>query len=130
MIISLLSCKKEHTSGSSTIQGIWEERVVSGSFTTTYPPGNGRTITFTMDRYVISAGGQVIRGGSYQLIRDPSAATETCLDIPQGQYANRIIYDGDTSARKTFIEVSGDKITFLTGCFAYDAGTSVGYARL
>ncbi|HMG68618.1 MAG TPA: hypothetical protein VK588_13060, partial [Chitinophagaceae bacterium] len=129
ILIVGFSCKKENTSNSLTIQGVWEERVASGSFTTTFPPGNDHIITFTTDHYEISSGGQVTKSGSFQVLRDPSAATETCLDIQQGQYVNRIIYDGNTSAKKIFLEISNDKLTFLSGCFAYDGGTSEEYAR-
>jgi len=124
-----IGCRKDIKSISGSLQGIWELRRVSGMITTSYPSGNGNTIEFAGDHYVMSSNGQITKSGQYEVIRDLSAESETCLVITQGQYINRIIYDNNTADRKVFLEISGDKLTFLSGCFAIDAGSSTEYAR-
>jgi hypothetical protein len=122
-------CKKGTNAISSSIQGLWELRHASGMFTTNYAPGNGNTIKFTDGRYETTTNGQPTKSGSYQVVQDLSVGAETCLVIGSGQYTNRIIYDNDLISRKVFVEISNNKLSFLSGCFAYDAGSFVEYER-
>lgn len=129
LLLVIAGCKKENTAASDSIQGLWEIRRASGMMTTNYPPGNGKTIRFTNNVYEISSNGLVTQSGQYEIVQDSAAASETCLVIPAGQYTNRIVYDNNATPRKEFIQISGKKLTFLSGCFAYDAGSSIEYVR-
>ena len=55
---------------------------------------------------------------------------EVGLVVPSGQFTNRIIFDGDFVSRKTFIEVSNNKLTLLSGFFPPDGGSNVLYERI
>jgi hypothetical protein len=129
LFLFVVSCKKESNVISNSIEGLWELRRASGMFSTAYPPGNGHIIKFTDNNYEISVNGQITQSGRYSIVPDSTAESATCLVIPAGQYTNRIIYDNNVTAKKVFIEISGNSLVFLSGCFAYDAGSSSEYAR-
>jgi hypothetical protein len=129
LLLFMVSCKKENHTVSISIEGSWELRRISGMISTVYSPGNGHIIKFTANDYEISFNGQITQSGHYSIVQDATAASATCLVIPTGQYTNRIIYDNNMASGKVFIEISSNKLTFLSGCFAYDAGSFTDYAR-
>ena len=122
-------CKKENLSISASLQGLWELTQGRGMITINYPPGNGHTIRFTGNQYEMSLNGQITKSGQYEIIKDGTVTDATCLIFSRGRYTDRIIYDNDVSAAKVFLEVSGNKLSFVSGCFAYDAGSFSDYTR-
>jgi hypothetical protein len=128
LLFIVISCKKETNSIPTLIQGVWELRTTSGMFSVTYPPGNGNTIKFTDNHYEIASNGQITKRGRYVIIRDLSASAETCLVIPDNKYTNRIIYDFMVN-KKIFIQISDNKLTSLSGCFAIDGGSFKEYLK-
>jgi hypothetical protein len=132
LIITLVntSCKKEDRDNSAAApEGVWELRSVTAMSSSAYPPGNGHIISFTGNKYEIKDNGQITRSGEFQVIEDLTAAASTCLNIAPGKYTNRIIYDSNMSATKTFFDISGNTLTIVSGCFAIDAGSSSAYER-
>ena len=129
IFICVISCKKESKKQTDTIQGIWELRKASGSFSIDYPTGNSNTLTFTGNRYEKKENGQIIQSGEFKIITDLTAGESTCLNIISGQYTNRIIYDTNLNGSKIFFELKGNKLTLISGCFALDAGSRLEYER-
>jgi hypothetical protein len=95
-----------------------------------YPPGNGTILKFSDSLYERYENGNLIKSGQYKLIMDTSVEAEVGLVIPPGQFTNRIVYDNDSASDKTFIEVSNNKLTFLSGFFPSDGGSDVSYERI
>ena len=126
IIILGTACKKDKTAGFS-IAGKWELRQVSGMIATDYPPGNGNILQFSASGYQKYQNGQVMQGGSYTITDDATAVASTCLSLPEGHFTKRIIYDNRQTAEKIFLDREGSKLTFISGCFAYDAGHSSVY---
>lgn len=124
------SCKKNNTASNELIQGLWELRKVSGQILIDYPPGNGNTIKFEGNKFEFRTSGVVTNSGTYKIERDLTVSAETCLTIPKGEYENIIIYDTRSSDRKFFIKIVGNKLSFITGCFAVDAGSETEYQKL
>ena len=124
------SCKKENKDKvPAGLEGVWELRSVTAMLSSTYLPGNGHTISFTGNNYEITDNGQISKSGEFQVIEDLTAAASTCLNMAPGKYKNRIIYDNNMSVTKTFFEISENKLTIVSGCFAIDAGSSSAYER-
>jgi hypothetical protein len=130
LVLVLNSCKKENKFIVGFLQGKWELQRISGMLTTTYPPGNGNTIEFTGNQYVLVSNGQVTRQGQFEIIRDNSAPSSTCLNISSDQFPDRIIFDNDMTSQKIFLRVSNRSLTFISGCFAIDAGFTKDYRKL
>ena len=129
LISGFAACHKENIVGANDIEGKWELRKIIGSWSTTnYQPGNGNTISFDGDRYIISQNGQ-ITSGSFIIVTDPTVSESTCSIIPAEQYTNRIIFDNNSNGQKTFFELSENKLTLLTGCLAVDARSFSEYER-
>jgi hypothetical protein len=53
-----------------------------------------------------------------------------CLEYPPGRYTHRIIYDNDTAAKKEFIEFSNNTMSIVSGCYAFDAGSTREYEKI
>jgi len=129
LLVCTSGCKKENIN-LKDIQGQWELRKAAGMFTINYPPGNGKTIRFTGSHFEMIDNGQVTKSGEFKIISDATVNKSTCLVLPAGQYKYRIIYNDNTNNGKTFLEITGNKLLFISGCFAVDAGSSADYERL
>jgi len=135
IIIFFESCTNDISksdSNNSSIINTWELRRMQGGMNPVkdYPPGNKTILKFSDSLYERYENGNLIKSGHYKLIRDTSVETEVGLVIPSGQFSNRIIYDSDSASRKTFIEMSNYKLTFLSGFFPSDGGSDVSYERI
>lgn len=125
----IAGCKKD-SCRPDFLQGSWELRKLYGGLvTTTYPPGNGNIINFSGNHYIITANGQIVISGEYRIVTDFSVRESTCLDIPAGLYAKRIIFDNNIDAPKTFLERFGNKLTLLSGCEVADGGNYRDYEK-
>ncbi len=135
MVVVFTGCnKKGHGDycepNSKGIEGLWELRKTSSMLVSDYPPGNGRTIKFTGNKFEKRENGQVIQSGEFAIINDATAGESTCMNIAAGQFTSRIIYDNNINGQKVFIELTGDQLVFMSGCFAVDAGVALTYVRL
>ena len=94
-----------------------------------YSSGNGNVLKFSNSTYEKYGNNNLITSGHYIIIEDASVAAEVGLIIPSGQFTRRIIYDNDFPSRKTFIQISDNKLTFLSGFFPLDGGSYALYQR-
>ena len=130
MLAFTISCKKETVKTKERIEGVWELRKISGSWVTqTYQPGSGNDISFTGNLYQIRENGQTVESGEFEIVADPTAGESTCLNIETGQYTQRIDFKNARYPQKVFLELSGNKLTLLSGCFALDGGSRREYER-
>jgi hypothetical protein len=127
--IIITACRKENRSSSSSIAGTWELTKSSGQIIIDYPPGNGTKWKFTGNTYEFYKDDTLAKSGNFELIKDNSVSESVCLVIPAGQYSNRIVYDNRSDSVKVFIQVSGNKLSMISGCYAYDAGSTQDYIR-
>jgi hypothetical protein len=135
-IISIESCKKVNTKQNidiaSSIIGSWELRQSSAAMNPTpknYTVGNGNILKFTIDNYETYVNGTLVKKGLYAITMDTTVEANVCLVFSKDQFANRIIFDSAYNMPKIFIQISGDKLTFISGCYAYDAGDSEEYEK-
>jgi hypothetical protein len=130
------SCKKDETAKDITnytsIVGAWELRQVQNGMIPTidYSSGNGNILKFSDSTYEKYTNNNLVKSGQYIIIEDTSVVAEVGLLIPSGQFTHRIIYDNDFSSHKTFIQISDNKLTFLSGFFPLDGGSNVLYQRI
>jgi len=134
LVFVLAGCNKIGHGGcfepnSKSMEGLWELRKANSMLVSDYPPGNGRTIRFTGNSYEKRENGQVIQSGEFSIVNDASASESTCMNIAPGQFANRIIYDNNMNAQKVFVQLTGDQLIFMSGCFALDGGVALTYVR-
>lgn len=125
------SCKK-HLDGSSALIGTWELRHAQNGMIPTidYPQNNGNMLVFSESGYEEYTNGNLVKSGSYTVVRDNSVEASVGLVITPGQFTNRIIFDNDLVSPKTFFEVSNDKLTLLSGYFPLDGGSHLLYERI
>src|SRR5215204_3420178 len=116
LVIFIVSCEKENKVGNTGLEGSWELRSSSSMISSSYPPGNGRIISFTANKYEMKENGQIIRSGEFKVEEDLTAGESTCLNIAPGKYTSRIIYDNNLSAAKAFLDLSENKLTIISGC--------------
>ena len=136
VLVFFSSCKKDQCTKDganySSIVGAWELRQVQAGMIPAidYSPGNGSILKFSNSMYEKYTNNSLVASGQYILIEDTSVEAEVGLVIPSGQFTRRIIYDNDFSSRKTFIQASDNKLTFLSGYFPLDGGSNVLYQRI
>ena len=130
------ACNKDQSKktgdGDGLIFGTWELRKTSGGMMPgeqVFPRGNGNMLKFESNHYERHVNGSLTRTGQFEIVSDNTVSESVCLVMPEGQFKNRIIYDNDTVSEKVFIQVSNNKLTFISGCYAFDAGHSSEYER-
>lgn len=129
------SCSKSgsKTNVSDLLVGEWELRQTSAAMNPlvgNFPPGNGKVLKFTDTRYSIYDGTQLVKQGEYAVVADAGVETSVCLVFPAGQFANRLIYDNDTTGEKQFFQITNNRLSIVAGCYALDAGHRSDYERL
>lgn len=135
IIISFSCCIKqraaEETGGSLVIIGTWELKHAQNGMSPeiNYPSGNGNMLKFADSTYERFTNNTLVKSGHYIIIKDSSVVQEVGLNIPFGQFTNRIIFDNEFSTRKTFIHVLNDTLTLLSGFFPLDAGSRMSYQK-
>lgn len=134
LLIFFSSCKKnKEATNSNLITGSWELYQTSGGMmpgAIDYPAGNGNILKFTDSLYERYANNQLMESGVYALIKDTTFEENVCLVLPAGQFANRIVYNGKYDSAKVFMQITNNKLTFISGCYALDGGHSEVYQRI
>jgi hypothetical protein len=130
-MILFSSCKKDPASSRSLI-GTWELRQAQTGMIPNidYPRGNGNMLIFSESSYDKYTNSSLVKSGTYTLVRDDSVEASVGLVVTRGQFKNRIIFDNDLVSPKTFIEVSNDKLTVLSGYFPLDDGSYLIYEKI
>ncbi|MES2327953.1 MAG: hypothetical protein V4539_00030 [Bacteroidota bacterium] len=139
--LCLFSCKKDDAvtevepitiNSAADLNGKWELRFIAGNIAggKTFAPGNGNLFIFNNGQYESYKNGQLTIKGVFTIMSDTTVAESVCLNIKPGAYANRIVYDGNLTKPKSFFEIRGGKLEFISGCFAGDAGHSETYENI
>lgn len=130
LTILFFGCKKDNASFIDNLQGQWELRRASGMLTTDYPAGNGKILKFSGNICESFQHEELIDRGSYEIIPDKTVSVSTCMVFEEGIYNKRILFHKASTNQKTFIRLSGDTLSFVSGCFAIDAGSESKYVRI
>lgn len=125
--------KKQHESG---ISGTWELRQLTGQIgTKQFPAGNGNTITFTDNEYTGTGAEFGIFGrndiplkGKYEIVADGSVNASVGLEIPAGEFQQRVVLNSDTT-EKFFFHVKGNQLKIMSGYFPLDSGVELVYEK-
>jgi hypothetical protein len=129
----LFSCKKNSgdKSDNNNLLGYWELAETSSAMMPArqYAPGNGNIIELTASSYKRYENGQLIASGAYTTMPDNSVQKNVCLVFEDDRFTRRIIFDTAQAAPKTFYEIRDDKLAFISGCYANDAGHKKEYRR-
>lgn len=126
-------CKKSNpeVNQSGSFVGSWELRLIQGSIPSrNFAPGNGHIIQFTNDGYKVLDSGRVKEEGHFTITPDSSVEANVCLEVKAGQFTNRITFSASSNPNKVFYNIEGNRLTFLSGCFALDGGSSKMYERV
>ena len=136
LIFCFESCIKtscgEDKNISSSIIGTWELRKTTAAMNPigmTYPAGNGNILKFNNDNYEVYKNKQLVKTGKYIIVIDSTVEKSVCLEFTPDRYTNRVVYDGNFNEPKEFFEISNDQLTFISGCYAVDAGHTSTYER-
>jgi len=121
-------CKKGSHQTNDAFEGTWELRQIVGNYVASYPPGNGNLLKLEGDQYEIYADDTLRKKGTYSIITDRMPVGMTCVEAPIVNY-HRIVYDGKIDSTKESIEVSGDSLKLVSGCFADDSGVEKQFVK-
>jgi hypothetical protein len=112
----------------SIVAGTWEIRSSQISIipTVNYPAGNDSLLKFTNSNYSIYSKGQLVKTGTYTIL---TISTSPGQNAAAPLFSHQIVYDGNTGA-KSYVLVSGNKMTFEEGDMEVDAGIVTVYEKL
>ena len=112
----------------SIVAGSWEIRSSQISITppVLYPAGYDSLLKFTNTNYSIYSKGQLVKTGTYTIL---NVSTSPGQNASAPLFSHQIIYDGNTDAR-SYVLVSGNKMTFLEGDTEVDGGIETEYEKL
>jgi hypothetical protein len=133
LISTLIACKKEKDTNTSTnIVGNWELAETSAAMTPviTYPTGHGDYLIITDSTYAYYGAGQLVKSGTYTIMDDATVEQNVCLVIPDDQFTRRIVFDNNTSTPKVFFDIRDEKLSFISDCYAIDAGHKTVYRQV
>ena len=140
LLIIMQSCTKENQKNilknkptETGITGEWELRNTSAAMLpgqVDYAPGNGNIIKFTSTGYEMYENGSLVRSGLYNVVPDTGVTESVCLVFSAGQFEERIVYDGTDAEPKIFFQITGNRLTFVSGCYALDGGHRSEYEKL
>ena len=102
-------CKKNNQEPAPSIIGKWELRLRSGGIVggeTTFPPGNGNTLSFSNTSFEKYLNGQIASSGTYNLIKDT---------FVNGELMDKLILTSPNSTEQHFIKIENTQFTFLSG---------------
>ena len=134
-LLQSMACNKNDNKklkSNASLIGTWELRESSAAMNPTvskFVAGNGNLVIFTDNTYEFRRDGQVVKSGKYKVISDSTVEQSVCLIFPKGEYAQRVSYDGNVEPKR-FFQISGNKLSFVSGCYAVDAGHKEEYEKL
>lgn len=125
-------CKKELGLNTAAISGMWELSQAQSSLLPpiTYTPGNGNTYKFANNSYEKFENNVLVKSGNFILMEDSTAEETVGLVLPAGKYTTRIIFDDNITAEKTFLQIEGNNLIFISGYFPLDGGSNYSYQRI
>ena len=139
LLCCLTACKKDTVSNQTKektssqrnqLFGAWELRRVYGGLTNAnFAPGSGNLLIFNDKAFVEYSSMSIAKQGLYDIIRDNSGSETVCKSLPDGQFADRIVYDKDFLSQKIFFQINHDTLTLVSGCFTMDEGGFIDYIR-
>ncbi|WP_336516970.1 hypothetical protein [Pollutibacter soli] len=135
LLTALVSgCSKEKRNlkkADASLKGVWELRLVSGTMLPPQPyaAGNENRLEFDGSRFKKYENGTPVKSGTYNIVHEPNAQDVICMMVDPGTFDEKIVFNPESDLRPMLIEIDGDKLAVLTGCFAIDGGARYDYVR-
>ncbi|MFT3680790.1 MAG: hypothetical protein QM791_10995 [Ferruginibacter sp.] len=143
LIFFITGCSREkapvkakfNTKAVNKMEGVWELRATTAAMmpgVLQHPPGNGNLLKFLPgNKYERYQNRTFTESGNYVAVKDNSVEENVCLDIQDGQYEDRIIYNNQDVNPKIFFHFKSDeRLLFISGCYAIDGGHTEEYERI
>ncbi len=131
--ICTMACKKNTNTYTppATLTGTWELFRLEGNFIKYFAPNTGNLLKLNTDStYQLFSADTLAKSGTYSLAyNDTTAPYTTGTLIPAGKYTTRIIYDGNTTAQKVYLDITGNNLTLVSGNFQFDGGSFTYYTK-
>jgi hypothetical protein len=135
VLVLVIACNRKvntEAAEEATLIGKWELREEQSGMIPTrqHPEGKGDQYRFTATTYERYRNGALEQSGVYRVVVDSTAQKEVGLELPPGEFARRIVFEDDTAAPKTFFQLNGDTLVFLSGYFPTDGGSRFTYRKI
>ncbi len=135
IVTTLANCSKDKTEKEVNpvvyLPGIWELREASGQAGVfPFKKGNGHRLEFTKTDYRVIEADTLKQTGKYHLEVDNNAAVNVCTDFISEDFTHLLIYDGNPNDPKKYIRIVGNKLSYISGCFAFDSGHQLEYEKI
>lgn len=132
LLAVVVACTRKVNTETSSLVGTWELREEQSGMIPTrqHAEGNGDRYRFTASTYERYRNGALEKSGTYRIEADSTVQNEVGLQLPAGEFTQRIIFEDEPSAPKTFFQRNGDKLVLLSGYFPTDGGSRYTYQKV
>jgi hypothetical protein len=135
VLATVFACNRKvntETAEAAALVGTWELREEQSGMIPTrqHPEGNGDRYRFTATTYERYRNGALEKSGEYRVEMDSTVQKEVGLQLPPGEFTQRIIFEDEPSAPKTFFQRNGDKLILVSGYFPTDGGSRHTYQKV
>ena len=134
VLAAVFACNRKvntEAADAAALIGTWELREEQSGMMPTrqHPEGNGDRYRFTAITYERYRNGALEKSGEYRVQMDSTVQKEVGLQLPPGEFTQRIIFEDEPSAPTIFFDRTfGMRILFF-GYFRTDGGSRYTYQR-
>lgn len=132
LLAVVVACTRKVNTEPSNLVGTWELREDQSGMIPTrqHAEGNGDRYRFTATTYERYRNGALEKSGTYRVEADSTVQKEVGLQLPAGEFTQRIVFEDEPSAPKTFFQRNGDKLVLISGYFPTDGGSRHTYQKV
>jgi hypothetical protein len=128
----ICGCEKRISVDDMGLIGSWQliEQTAAMNPEVFHQAANTEVLKFANSNYQVYNHDTLTNSGFYTIVEDSTVEQEVCLVFTENYYSRRIHFSGMDNSRKTFYNQNGDTLRLISGCYAYDAGSTKVYARM
>lgn len=132
VLAAVVACTRKVNTETNALVGTWELREDQSGMIPTrqHAEGNGDRYRFTATTYERYRNGALEKSGTYRVEMDSTVQKEVGLALPPGEFTRRLVFEDDPAAPKTFFQLNGDTLVFLSGYFPTDGGSRFTYRKI
>lgn len=115
------------------LSATWEIRSVQNGMIPKidYPAGNGHFLTLDGNTFKEYIKDSILRSGTFEYMGKDSTTSATCPhNSMPAEVMDRIQWTPDLYDIARFFVLDADTLTFYSGCYAYDAGSTVRWEKV
>lgn len=138
LALGFIACEKSQVNRTKLpvedqLLATWELRSIQNGMIPKleYPAGNGYFLTLSGNTFKEYTKDTIYRSGTFEYMGKDSTTNAACpYNSMPAEILDRIQWTPDQGNVARFFVLDADTLTFYSGCYAYDAGSTVRWERV